>query len=296
MPSTASRPPSRETRSLEQLRAGTTPASGFAEPLVSPAWIAEHLHDESVRVIEVDVAPTAYREGHVPGAVLWNIYADLRHRDYTPVGSAELEQLFSRSGVTPATTVVFYGYGAHLGYWLLTSRGHADARLLEGSREQWQEVGQWESDEPSPVPTAYSLGPVEERLSVSREAVLETSGQPGTIVLDVRSQAEYLGERFWPSGATEDAGRPGHVPGSVHLPIDELRTEDGRFRSLEAMRPALLERGIAPERRIVTYCTIGNRASQAWYALTHLLGYPDAAVYVGGWAEWGRMAQAPVER
>ena len=106
------------------MAAATSLSPSPANPLVDADWVAASLSDDSVRLIEVDVAATDYNQGHIPGALLWNIYADLRHADYTPIGSAELDELFSRSGIDRETTVVFYGYGAHLGYWLLKARGH----------------------------------------------------------------------------------------------------------------------------------------------------------------------------
>lgn len=120
-------------------------------------------------------------------------------------------------------------------------------------------------------------------------------GQPGRVILDTRSKAEYEGERFWPSGATEGAGRAGHVPGAVHVPIELLRTDDGTFRGAEEMLQVMRDRDITPESEVVTYCTIGNRASQAWFALKYILGYHHVGVYYGSWAEWGKVADTPIE-
>ena len=117
----------------------------------------------------------------------------------------------------------------------------------------------------------------------------------GTTLVDVRSAEEYRGERFWPSGAMDPAGRAGHVPTAIHQSIDGLYRHDGSFRSPAELRQtfgtALLEGGD----ELITYCTIGGRAATAWFVLTHLIGRDRVRVYDGSWAEWGRTPGAPVE-
>ena len=267
----------------------------MSSPLVDPAWIAERLDDPAVRIVEVDVSPAVHDQGHIPGAVLWNAYTDLRQPDYSPVGATPFESLLSRSGITPETTVVFYGYAGHLGYWLMKAYGHSGVRLMDGPRDQWQEAGyRLTVDEWAPPPSSYSLLRVDSVLRSSHEDVAALIGDPDAVILDVRSQAEYDGERFWPSGATEGAGRAGHIPTSVHLPIESLRT-DGRFIDADEIRRIMVDHGVAPDRLVVTYCTIGNRASQAWFALAELLGFRDVRVYYGSWVEWGNRSDTPVE-
>lgn len=263
---------------------------------VDAEWISAHIGDPAVRLVEVDVSPAAYQEGHIPGAVLWDAYGDLRDQSYKPVSRGQLERLMSRSGLTEDATVVLYGYGAHLGFWLMKAYGHQDVRLLAGPRDQWPDSGAaWSTDETEPAETSYPLPPENPELLASRQAVETAIDDSGTVLLDVRSELEYSGERFWPSGASEDVGRAGHLPGAVSIPIDLLRNEPGALKGAGELRRAFEERGVTKDRAVIVYCTIGNRASQAWFALSQVLGYPRASVYYGSWVEWGKESDTPVE-
>jgi thiosulfate/3-mercaptopyruvate sulfurtransferase len=272
------------------------PSDTQEDVLVDPDWIAAHLDDPMVRVIELDVSGAAYGDGHIPGAVLWNAYSDLRHPDYTPIDQAEFGSLLSRSGLTPETTIVFYGYAQYLGLWLMKSYGHDQVRVMDGGRDRWADAGHlWSAEVPAPSSSLYPLSDERTDIFASRETVQSIAGRPNEVILDVRSQAEFDGEHFWPSGVSEGAGRPGHIPSAVHVPFEVLRNEDGTFKSAHELRLLYQEKGVVPERGVVTYCTIGNRASQVWFVLKYLLGYTEVGVYYGSWAEWGTLTDTPVE-
>jgi thiosulfate/3-mercaptopyruvate sulfurtransferase len=263
--------------------------------LVDPQWLEAHLLDPRVRVVEVDVSPAAYNDWHIDGAVLWNVYADLKDADYRLADAAAVERLFSRSGIRPDSTVVFYGYAPTMAFWLMKLHGHTDVRILDCSRDTWQAEGRPCSSAPAePAATGYVLPEQNERLRAGHTAVRKAISDPGTILLDVRTRDEYRGERFWPSGGMEPGGRAGHIPGAVHQPIDDLYDDCGSFRAAADLRAVFA--AAVPDGEVITYCTIGGRASTAWFVLTYLLGRQHVRVYDGSWAEWGRMTSTPVER
>jgi thiosulfate/3-mercaptopyruvate sulfurtransferase len=267
------------------------------ETLADRQWLEAHLHDPEVRVIEVDVSPAAYNDWHIDGAVLWNVYADLKDADYRTVSTEAIQRLVTRSGIGPDSTVVFYGYAPALGLWLMQLFGHRDVRILDCSRDTWRSEGRpWSTTATEPDAGTFRLDGGNPRIRADRATVRDAMAHPGITLVDVRSAPEYRGERFWPSGGMDPDGRAGHVPSAVHQPVeDRLYNPDGSFRSATELRglfsPAVLD-GAGD---LVTYCTIGGRAATAWFVLTYLLGRDQVRVYDGSWAEWGRTPGSAVE-
>ncbi|MDQ1661319.1 MAG: thiosulfate/3-mercaptopyruvate sulfurtransferase [Blastococcus sp.] len=270
---------------------------GRNDVLVEPEWLQEHLHDPGLRLVEVDVSAATYDAGHIDGAVLWNVYVDLKDANYATVDADSFQDLVRRCGITPGSTVVFYGYAPAMGLWLLRLFGHRDVRILNCSRAQWLATGGSLTAETPPTPaTSYVLPEEDDRIRATLARVGSVVDDPAVTIVDVRSGAEFRGDAFWPSGGAEPGGRAGHVPTAAHVPIDGVLDERGRFRDPASLCQVFADLDLSGDAPIITYCTIGGRASTAWFVLTDLLGRPNVAVYDGSWAQWGRDPATPVAR
>ncbi len=279
---------------------------GYAHPevLLSTDWVAQHLNDTGVRLIEVDVDTTAYDSGHLAGAVGWNWQSQLNDRVRRDIPDKKaFAQLLSEAGVTPKTTVVLYGdnnnWFAAFAFWLLQLYGHTAAKLMNGGRAKWVAEGRpLVTDKPRIVPTKYPLPKkINAALRAKRldvERALKTSK---IALVDVRSPAEYVGDIVAPPGMTETAQRPGHIPRARNIPWSQAVAQDGTFKPHdELLKLYKSAKVIDGKDQIIAYCRIGERSSHTWFALKYLLGVKKVRNYDGSWTEWGNLVGAPIAR
>jgi len=273
-----------------------------ADALVDTEWLAEHVDDGTIRVIEVDEDTTAYEKGHIRNAVGWNWFDDLHakpRRDY--VGQDGLSRLLQQAGVGRDTTVVLYGgnnnWFAAYAYWLLRYLGFDNVKLLDGGRKKWElESRELTTDVPEHEVTDFTIkGKVRNNLRVLRDDVLKKVGKAQFV--DVRSPEEYRGELLAPAHLPQEQAQvPGHIPGAANVPWSKAANEDGTFKSADELTSLYEGAGIAPGKEVIAYCRIGERSAHTWFVLTQLLGYKDVENYDGSWTEYGSLVGVPVER
>jgi len=272
------------------------------EVLVETEWLASHLNDEGIRIVEVDVDTGAYDLGHIRGAIAWawtTQLCDTVKRDILP--KEQLEALLSKSGIAPGTSIILYGdsnnWFAAWAFWQLKIYGHKDVRLLNGGRKKWLAESRELADQvPSHPATSYKAQQPDLSLRAFLPQVLEAVNRGGVSLIDVRSPQEFTGEILAPPGLPETCQRGGHIPGARNVPWGKACNDDGTFKRFEELKALYGAEGVNDKDPIISYCRIGERSSHTWFVLKYLLGLENVTNYDGSWTEWGNLVGVPVER
>jgi thiosulfate/3-mercaptopyruvate sulfurtransferase len=281
-------------------------AKGYAHPeaLVSTEWLAAHLNDPDIRIIESDEDVLLYDTGHIPNAQKVDWHEDLNdpvQRDY--VSREQFEQLLRAKGIDDRTTVIFYGdknnWWAAYAYWVFQLFGFTNAKLLDGGRIKWEQEGRpMTTDVPSFQPTDYKAKDRDDESIRAFFHQVREHAEKGKPLVDVRSPDEFSGAKtHMPDYPQEGTLRGGHIRGARSVPWARAANSDGTFKSADDLRAIYeQEQGLRSSDDIVAYCRIGERSSHTWFVLTRLLGYDKVRNYDGSWTEWGNAVRAPIEK
>ena len=289
--------------------ADPTPISerGYADPdvLVSTDWVAEHLDDDSVKLMESNEDLLLYETGHVPGAIKIDWVNDLNDpvtRDY--VDAERMQALLRERGINEGDTIVLYGdknnWWATYAFWVFRLFGLENLKIMDGGRARWEEEGRPMTEERPDYPDGdVEVGVRDDaRIRAFRDDVMRHVKASGPLV-DVRSPEEFSGERLhMPDYPNEGALRGGHIPGAANVPWSRAVDPDTHlFLDRDALEEIYLEeKGLDPDDPTVAYCRIGERSSHTWFVLSYLLGFKSVRNYDGSWTEWGNLVRAPIER
>jgi thiosulfate/3-mercaptopyruvate sulfurtransferase len=282
-------------------------AKGYSHPeaLVTTEWLASHLNDPTIRIVESDEDVLLYEPGHISGATKIDWHADLNDalmRDY--ISQEQFQELLRSRGIDESTTVIFYGdksnWWAAYAFWVFQLFGFTNARLLDGGRLKWeQENREMTTDAAAPTKRSnYIAKPRSDEEIRAFMSDVRTHVEANGRLVDVRSPDEFSGKKLhMPDYPQEGAMRGGHIPGAKSVPWARAANPDGTFKPASELRAIYEEeQGLSSSDDVIAYCRIGERSSHTWFVLRYLLGYEKVRNYDGSWTEWGNAVRTPIER
>lgn len=283
--------------------------------LVETSWLAEHLHDPQLRIVDMrgyvrtvekdgiqDAsyvgARNEYEEAHIPGALYIDWTSDIVDPD-DPVESqiapaGRFAEVMGRFGIGDQSLVV--AYDAHPAsqfatrlWWALKYYGHDQVVVLNGGLAKWRRENLPLTDEIPTYPPATFTAVVQSQLRATAEDVLSSLDQQGVTLIDARDRGQYTG------AIVRKHGRQGHIPGALSIPREEvIDPATGTFRNNEEIAQVFAAAHVSPQQHVVAYCNGGVAATTILFSLA-MLGYPSLTNYDGSWNEWGKRQDLPVE-
>ena len=265
-------------------------------PLVINAEdLLAHLQDDNLLIL--DTCKTEhYLAGHIPGAV-HIAPSELQSGEKPGIGRIPsmdaLNILFSRVGLSPDKHVIAYddeggGWAGRL-IWTLDAIGHTNYSFLDGGLTDWTAKGLILATETQSISSNYYVSQLNTTVMAETDDIIDQLGQSDFAVWDARSKGEYIGEKAF-------APKAGHIPGAVHLEWTDLMDKENNLRLLPVatIQTMLNERGLTPDKNIVTHCQSHHRSGLT-YLVAKILGYPSIKGYHGSWSEWGNLAHTPFD-
>jgi thiosulfate/3-mercaptopyruvate sulfurtransferase len=281
-------------------------ANGDIKPLVETGWLADHLDKPGLAIVYVG-GPGSKKENwafkHVPGAVFFDFFAmmGVLGDGSTPPDQAKFEALVGGLGIGNDSHVIIhsgdtlFGSGA---FWLFDYFGHEKLSMMNGTIKKWMSEGRPTAGGPAKItPAVYKATP-DSSLFATADDVLNNLKNPKAVIVDTRGTNEYKG--IYPDEKRMGNKTVGHIPGAVDLGFYPSNlNNDGTFKSAKEIQAIYEAKGVTKDKEVITYCQAGIRAAHSYFAIKHILGYPNVKNYVGSWGEWGNRldpAKYPVEK